>query len=157
MHNLAANSGGGTTGAAPFWTSFCPRILRTTHLEIIMSQPVLLKVYAAFFPVSSDLVEKVREAASQALAMEGDPGPHVFFEDTMLRISFEGIYFPWEDVVPLLQEAVAAGAKGKMDVLDMEAWTMTRFEACDCDRTHATPYLREGTVSLNHVLDYSGL
>lgn len=122
-----------------------------------MSQPVLLKVYAAFFPVSSDLVKKVREAASQALAMEGDPGPHVFFEDTMLRISFEGIYFPWEDVVPLLQEAVAAGAKGKMDVLDMEAWTMTRFEACDCDRTHATPYLREGTVSLNHVLDYSGL
>ena len=121
-----------------------------------MSQPVLLKVYAAFLPVTSDLFDRVREAASGAIAMEGDYGPHVFFEDTMLRISFEGIYFPWEDVVPLLEEAVLQGAKGKMDVLNMEAWTMTRFEASDCDRAHATPYLREGTVSLNHVLDYSG-
>ena len=122
-----------------------------------MSQPVLLKVYAAFSPVPQDMIEKVRQAASQAVALEGDTDPHVFCEDTMLRISFEGIYFPWEDVVPLLEKAVQAGARGKMDVLDMENWTLTRFESRERDRSHTAPYLRKGTVSLNQVLDYSGM
>ena len=114
-----------------------------------MSQPVLLKVYAAFFPVSSDLVEKVREAASQALAMEGDPGPHVFFEDTMLRISFEGIYFPVEDVVQALRKHLTPAMQGKLDYLDLEDWRLTRYRLEDGE-------VRPSSAPLNNVLAFSG-
>lgn len=120
-----------------------------------MSQPVLLKVYAALTPAGEELFEACTAAASGAIAMEGDFGPFVFLEDHLLRISFEGIYFPWEDMIPLLERAVASGARGKMDVLDMENWTMTRLESRQ-DRSGAFG-LHQSTVSLNHVLDYSGL
>lgn len=120
-----------------------------------MSQPVLIKVYAALTPASEELFAQCSTIAAGALAMEGDDGPFVFLEDSLLRISFEGIYFPWEDMIPVLEKAVACGARGKMDVLDMENWTMTRLEAKQ-DRS-GTFVLHQGTVSLNHVLDYSGL
>lgn len=114
-----------------------------------MSQPVLVKVYATLAPVSDDLVREAEEAASGALGVEGDQGPFVFGEEDALRVSFEGIYFPVDDLVPILEKAAAAGTRGKLDVLDMENWRMTRHEAKDGK-------LSIHTVPLNHVLDYSG-
>lgn len=115
-----------------------------------MSQPVLIKVYATFTPVSPSLVAEAEAAASGALGVEGDLGPFVYGEGDSLRVSFEGIYFPVDDLVPVLEKAAAEGARGKLDVLDMENWLMTRHEA-------RNGRLAIHTVPLNHVLDYSGL
>ena len=115
-----------------------------------MSQPVLLKVYATFAPVSPALLSEAGAACANALGVEGDQGPFVYGEGDALRVSFEGIHFPVDDMLPILEKAVALGASGKLDVLDMENWLLTRHEA-------RNGRLERHTVPLNHVLDHSGL
>ena len=67
----------------------------------------------------------------------------------MLRISFEGLYFPEEDVVATLEQHLKPSQVGKLDILDLDAWRMRRY------------VIGQGTItsranSLNNVLDYSG-
>ncbi len=115
-----------------------------------MSQPVLLKVYAAFTPATGEDFQKLSDACSSAIAAEDDHGPLVLFSGDLLRISFEGIYFPLDDVVPVIQELAEKKAAGKMDVLDLENWRMTRYQAKGDGR------LEKRSAPLNSVLDYSG-
>ncbi len=115
-----------------------------------MSQPVLLKVYAAFTPATGEDFQKLSDACSSALAAEDDHGPFVLFSGDLLRISFEGIYFPLDDVEPVIQELAEKKAAGKMDVLDLENWRMTRYQAKGDGR------LEKRSAPLNSVLDYSG-
>ena len=79
----------------------------------------------------------------------GHESPWVFLEGNMLRISWEGLYFPLEEVLCALSATLAQNAEGKLDYLDLEAWTLTRCIP-GADGFHTT------TRSLNHVLDYSG-
>lgn len=70
-------------------------------------------------------------------------------QDDVLRVDFEGVFFPGEEVRDALLPHLPADAGGKIDVIDREAWTLTRhlFSNGGCN-TFA--------VGLNHVLDYSG-
>ena len=115
-----------------------------------MSQPLLIKVYAAFAPAQQEDFLKLSEACSTAIASEDDHDPFVTMPGDMLRISFEGIYFPLDDVAPVIQELAEKKAAGKMDVLDMENWRMTRYQAKGDGR------LEIRSAPLNSVLDYSG-
>ncbi len=114
-----------------------------------MSQPVLIKVYAHFAPVTAELVRELEDSVSSAICAEDFAGPIVSTLEDMVRLSFEGIYFPEDDVADIVRHAVEDGACGKMDVLDLENWHMTRYEG----RDHV---LHKSGAPLNNVLDFSG-
>ena len=111
-----------------------------------MTQPVLLKVYGNLFPAD----EADREAL--ALACQGrapEDGEAVLLEGDLVRISFEGLYFPVDDVLEALAARLKPAQQGKLDVLDIEAWRLTRH------------LFTEGRITsraapLNNVLDFSG-
>ncbi|MDE7371665.1 MAG: hypothetical protein K2N07_08010 [Desulfovibrio sp.] len=111
-----------------------------------MSQPVLLKVYGNLFPAD----EADREALAQACAgrVPAD-GEAVLREGDLVRISFEGLYFPVEDVLEAIAARLKPGQQGKLDVLDLEAWRLTRH-------LFAEGRITSRTAPLNNVLDFSG-
>ena len=111
---------------------------------------VALKVYGHIYPASKELESDLEQALCTAMQ---DPisldVPLLCRENDMLRISFEGNYFPEDDVVSALKKHIEPSQKGKLDVLDIENWKMTRY------------FFQNGTItnrsaSLNSVMDYSG-
>lgn len=113
-----------------------------------MSQPVLVKAYGAFANMPPDLRGELTELCSQAIGPDLEEKP-AHFSDGLLRVSFEGIWFPADEIRQLLEGRDGQGIEGKLDILDIENWRMTRLQ-----------YLQGGlnvsTVPLNNVLDYSG-
>ena len=112
-----------------------------------MSQPVLLKVYGNLYPADGADLEAlarasascVRDGTDEVVTLEGD----------LLRISFEGLFFPEEEVLAALAARLRPEQRGKLDVLDLEAWRLTRHLFADGRITsRAAP--------LNNVLDFSG-
>ncbi|MEG2140831.1 MAG: hypothetical protein RRY20_08610, partial [Bilophila sp.] len=59
------------------------------------------------------------------------------------------VFFPLEDVLAALTPFASLALSGKIDVIDMEGWTLTRATFTNGD-------VRVSTVGLNHVLAYSG-
>ncbi|WP_165075076.1 MULTISPECIES: hypothetical protein [unclassified Desulfovibrio] len=112
-----------------------------------MSQPVLLKVYGNLFPAE----EADREALAQACAgrVPAGDGEAVLREGDLVRISFEGLYFPVEDVLEAIAARLRPAQQGKLDVLDLEAWRLTRH-------LFAEGRFTSRTAPLNNVLDFSG-
>ena len=110
-----------------------------------MSRP-LVKVYAAFLHADARVLAAVEKAGREAM---GHEDAWLFLEDDLLRISWEGVYFPLEEVLQALAATLAQNAGGKLDYLDLEDWTLTRCiphnGVFQCSKR-----------SLNHVLDYSG-
>jgi len=108
---------------------------------------ILVKVYAGLHPADAACAEAVRQVGGAALHDSGEVW--LFHEGDVLRISFEGLYFPEDEVLAALEACLPAHAQGKMDVLDMEGWELRR-------------YAREGGSfrlsrrGLNHVLEYAG-
>lgn len=105
----------------------------------------LVKVYASVSPAHANLERAVATACASAMGNDD----WLFLEGDMLRISFEGMYFPLDEALAVLAQNMESACSGKLDYLDMEAWTLTRclFEGNSVTRS---------TRSLNHVLDYSG-
>lgn len=112
-----------------------------------MSQPVLLKVYGNLFPAD----EADREALAKACAgrVPAGDGEAVAREGDLVRISFEGLYFPVDEVLEALAARLNPGQQGKLDVLDLEAWRMTRH-------LFAGGSITSRAAPLNNVLDFSG-
>lgn len=112
-----------------------------------MSQPVLLKVYANFYPVSKDIVAELEPILRDC--MPQPESPIVEWHDSLLTVAFEGIYFPVEEVLSVLKNKVDENSKGKLDALDIENWRMQRTLFQNGNSiTHSAP--------LNSVLAYSG-
>ena len=113
-----------------------------------MSRQPLLKVYGHIYPVDKALYAALEHACADAMPDEDDL-PVIEHDGDMARISFEGIYFPLDDVLDVLTAHVRAEHKGKLDVLDLESWRLIRhtFTQGRVD-VHSAP--------LNNVLDYSG-
>ena len=91
------------------------------------------KTYGHLFPADQHIADAVGAALSdwnipECTELEGD----------IFRISFEGVFFPLD-----------AESSGKIDLIDMEAWTLTRAAFSGTEITVKT-------VGLNHVLAYSG-
>lgn len=93
---------------------------------------------------------RVTEALGR-ICMESLPPAReiVVLEDTLLRISFEGIYFPVEEVLAYIRKNIEPDWTGKLDVLDLEAWTLDRH-------VFESGAIHHGHAPLNNVLDYSG-
>lgn len=110
---------------------------------------VLVKVYAAFHPAGQGCPARVERAAANALGNDD----WLFMEGDMLRISFEGVFFPLDDVLSALEACLEPHSAGKLDYLDLEAWSLTR---CLFQPGAQGGTFERSVRSLNHILDYSG-
>ena len=112
-----------------------------------MSQPVLLKVYGNLCPADAGTRAAVAGACEgripageeEAVTLEGD----------LLRISFEGLYFPVEETLAAVAARLRPDQTGKLDVLDLENWRLERHVFAD-------GRISSGAAPLNNVLDFSG-
>lgn len=111
-----------------------------------MSQPVLLKVYGNLHPADAGLRAAVA-AACEARMPAGEEA--VSLEGDLLRIAFEGLYFPVEETLAAVQARLRPEQTGKLDVLDLEAWRLERHVFTDGRIT-------SGAAPLNNVLEFSG-
>lgn len=111
-----------------------------------MREP-LFKVYGHVYPADAVLENALETALADALP-DNDDVPLLERDGDILRISFEGSYFPEEEIVHVLR-AAHGSLEGKLDVLDMENWRLTRHAFQD-GRLHSS------SAPLNNVLDYSG-
>ncbi|MDD4701701.1 MAG: hypothetical protein PHI96_05725 [Desulfovibrio sp.] len=113
-----------------------------------MSREPLLKVYGHVYPVSAVCYADLAAACADALP-DAEDIPVLERDGDMARISFEGVYFPVDEVLEVLARHLGAEHKGKLDVLDMEGWRLTRhvFEG---------GRITSSSAPLNNVLDYSG-
>lgn len=110
-----------------------------------MSQPVLLKIYGALSPMSPELFQNLAEISAQAMPAQDA----VTLKNGMFALSFEGIWFPVEELLETLEQNAEERFHGKIDLLDLEKWQMTRYEFKEGK-------IGKATVPLNNVLDYSG-
>ena len=63
--------------------------------------------------------------------------------------SMEGAYFPEDEVVAAFRTHLTPDMQGKLDVLDMDGWRLTRH-------VFAGGQVKSSSAPLNNVLDYSG-
>lgn len=108
----------------------------------------LCKVYGHIYPAETALEEAMRAAVASAVC-DNDDIPLLERDGNMLRISFEGSYFPEEDLIPVIEAHLSSAHCGKIDILDLDAWQMTRYQ-------FQNGVLSRRTAPLNNVLDYSG-
>jgi len=113
---------------------------------------VLAKVYAAFSPAGAEALRSVEQAGARALGHEEQ---WLFLEGDLLRISWEGVYFPLEEALCALGDSLPLTAEGRLDYLDIEAWTLTRF-IFTVDSQAGKGVFSSSTRSLNQVLEYAG-
>lgn len=111
-----------------------------------MSQPVLVKVYGGLKPVSVLLRKNLRHILETACPAEN---ANLSYNGDMCVISFEGIYFPLEEILAEVCQNADDDTSGRLDVLDIENWKLCRHEI-NGREIHA----RDNC--LNNVLDYSG-
>jgi hypothetical protein len=112
---------------------------------------VIAKVYAGFSPAHGACRLAVEDVGTAALDTDM---PWLFLEDDILRIAWEGIYFPLDEALQALYACLPPEAEGKLDYLDLEAWTLTRHVLLPGAK--AADRFSIATRSLNHVLAYSG-
>lgn len=111
-----------------------------------MSQPTLLKVYASLERAPFELFEEAKKICQQACPAEN---ARASMDGNTLLISFEGIWFPHDEILEMIERRLTPDQKGKMDILDLEEWKMTRYVFQDGG-------IKEKASPLNNVLDYSG-
>ncbi|MBQ7585486.1 MAG: hypothetical protein IJU40_04470 [Desulfovibrionaceae bacterium] len=111
---------------------------------------VELKVYGNIFPASKTLEDDLSLALESAIidTISLDV-PLIELEKDLLRISFEGSYFPEEEVISVIQKHLTQEQQGKLDFLDIAAWHMRRY-------IFNKGQIEKRETSLNQVLDYSG-
>lgn len=111
-------------------------------------QHVIVKVYGHIHPVDDDLYAALSHACVDALA-EDATQPVVRREGDMALMSLEGMYFPVEEVLAVIAARLTPKHKGKLDVLDLEGWRLTRHLFVD-------GRVQTSTAPLNTVLAHSG-
>ncbi|MDD2967138.1 MAG: hypothetical protein PHN64_06625 [Desulfovibrionaceae bacterium] len=115
-----------------------------------MRESAHIKVYGHCYPAPASLYEALLALSGEAIGAEDSNIPVVEQEGDMVRLSFEGDYFPVEDMLQCLAAHLSPQCEGKVDVLDLDAWTLVRHSIVGAE-VHSAP-----ARSLNHVLDYSG-
>ncbi len=112
-----------------------------------MAQEILIKVYGHIWPVAEEIVPALRPYFSDSEHMDAEE--MLEYDKDMLRLAYEGIYLDMEEVLPLVQRFLQGTSQGKIDYIDLEAWTLTRHSI-------EQGLMTVSTVSLNSVMDYSG-
>ncbi|MCQ2443968.1 MAG: hypothetical protein MJ061_00495 [Mailhella sp.] len=103
---------------------------------------MIVKAYGSLDPAGEEALEAVRGVLESwfidagAVELEGD----------LLRISFEGDVFPDDEVVDALRPFLSDASRGKLDILDLEEWTLHRYFF-----TYGT--VRDNKVTLDKALE----
>ncbi len=108
-------------------------------------RPVLAKVYGNLYPVPQDCYKFCFEILQRWNMEELDE--IVFYEKDMIRFSYEGDYFPCDEIVEVLKDFDNENTEGKLDCIDVEEWTLTRHFF------NKNEEYRVNTASLNHALE----
>ncbi len=90
-------------------------------------QNILIKTYA--YLESSDL-EALKSCYENLITILNSwylDDQLIEYDQKSIFISHEGEYFPVDEVVLELAKCISEESKGKLDYLDLEAWTLTRF------------------------------
>jgi len=104
---------------------------------------VCIKIYGNLYPTTMS----VHEAIDSVLQSWHLNIQHSL-EGTMWTIQYEGIYFPTDDVISAIKPLLCSTSQGKLDAIDMDAWTLTRHRFIGTDiTTTRTP--------LNDILAHS--
>ena len=86
-------------------------------------RPVIVKAYGGFSPATEETLEAV-QAVLRSWFIEEDAAE---LSKDMLSIGFEGDAFPDDEVVEALKPFLCERTWGKLDVIDLEAWTLHRY------------------------------
>lgn len=70
-------------------------------------------------------------------------------DGALLRLGFEGVFFPEDDAITAIRPFLTPRSTGKLDIINVEDWTLTRY-------TFDAGRLTRGQRDLNQVLEYSG-
>lgn len=109
-------------------------------------QSTILKIYGYLQPCAEDDLA----ALESALRLLGEAAPEVLrLDGDLLNISYEGVFFPIEDFLEALLPLLDTGIHGKIDYIDMEEWTLTRY-------SFENGFITSSKRGLNDVLDFSG-
>ena len=104
-------------------------------------RPVIIKAYASLFPASRETLLAVTTVlANWHITSAAD------LAKDMLLIQHEGDFFPADDIITVLRPFLTEKSEGKLDVIDLEHWTLRRvsFEQGN---------LKDRTASLDHALE----
>ncbi len=112
-----------------------------------MSYNILIKVYGHVWPIAPHSLEALRPyfTDTEHMAIE----EMLVYENDMLRLAYEGMYLDMEEVLTTLRPFLQKDSQGKIDYIDLEAWTLTRHRI-------EQGLMTVSTASLNAVMDYSG-
>lgn len=113
---------------------------------------VMIKIYAAFHPADEALFSKLAGQGDAAIPIGEE---WLFLEKDLIRVCFEGLYFPLEETLDILGEWLPKNAQGKLDYLDLEEWKLTRYTLEYSEELHKNIF-KVQQKGLNSVLDYSG-
>ncbi len=110
-------------------------------------RPILVKVYGNLYPVNEECFLQCEKVLSAWNIENIDTA--LSFEKDMLQFSFEGDYFPCDEISEILIEIhnKSSQTQGKLDCINIEDWTLTRHFF-----NLATPH-RVNTASLNNALE----
>lgn len=104
---------------------------------------ILIKVYGSISNANTELfnaaLRVVEEQDENAVELDG----------TFFTISFEGIYFMIDEFITAIKPHLTRECSGRIDYIDVDDWTLTRFWIEGGLITH-------NTADLNHVMDHSG-
>ena len=86
-------------------------------------RPVIIKAYGGFSPASDETLEAV-QAVLRDWFIDEDSAE---LKGDLLSIGYEGDAFPDEDIVEALKPFFCEKTWGKLDYIDLEAWTLRRY------------------------------
>lgn len=112
-----------------------------------MTQPLLLKIYGSLWPTQNALLKDLSAIASTAIPGSGEPC--ITLTGDLLKIAFEGVYFPLDEVLIAIEKQLNTQQEGKLDKLDLELWQLTRY-------IFKNGEIKKSSAPLNNVLAYSG-
>lgn len=84
-------------------------------------RPILEKAYGNLYPVTEECYNQAYTILSSWNIEDA-----VFLEKDMLRFSYEGDYFPCDEIAECLRSFHTKETQGKLDCMNIEDWTLTR-------------------------------
>ena len=105
-------------------------------------RPVIIKAYGALSPANEETLQAVR-AVLETWFIEEDVAE---LNGNMVTIGYEGDAFPDDEVVEVLKPYLCETSWGKLDIIDLEAWTLHRY-------TFTNGQLNDHTATLDKALD----
>ena len=113
-------------------------------------EKIYIKVHGSITNATSQLAEAATEILPSIVADASSYDEKIIdLDGSLLSIHFEGLYFMIDDFLAAISPHITQDMEGRIDYIDMDEWTMTRFWINKGMLSH-------NTADLNQVMDFSG-